>query len=58
MSTYRVVLKRTVITTEYLVVQADNEDDAVENASSGYYPVISQDDNENLVETIEVEEMQ
>ena len=57
MTSYRVVLKRTVITHEHFIVQADDEDDAAEIASFGNYPVISSDIEDSHIEIMTTEEM-
>lgn len=57
MNTYRVVLKRTVITHEFFVVQANDEDEAMEVATAGHYPVVSTDLQESSTEVMTTEEM-
>jgi Ca2+/H+ antiporter len=57
MSTYRVVLKRTVITHENFIVQGNDEDEAMENAMAGHYPVVSTDLQDSHVEIMTTEEM-
>ena len=57
MSTYRVVLKKTVVTHEYFIVQGDDEDEAIENATMGHYPVVTTDLQESSTEAMVVEEM-
>ena len=57
MTSYRVVLKRTVITHEFFIVQADDEDEAMEVATAGHYPVISTDVQDSHTEIMTAEEM-
>lgn len=57
MTSYRVVLKRTVVTHEFFVVQADDEDEAVENATNGSWPIVSSDLQESSTEVMEAEEL-
>lgn len=57
MTSYRVVLKRTVITHENFIVQAEDEDEAMEVAVQGYYPVVSTDLQDSHVEIMTTEEM-
>jgi len=57
MSTYRVVLKRTVETYEYFIVQGNDEDEAAENALGGHYPVVTVDVQDTSTEVMTTEEM-
>jgi hypothetical protein len=57
MSTYRVVIQRQVVTHEYYIVQGENEDEAVENAQGGSYPIVSSDLQESSTDLMLVEEI-
>ena len=57
MTSYRVVLQRTVITHEHFIVQGDDEDEAIENATNGSWPVVSSDLQESSTEVMTAEEL-
>ena len=57
MTSYRIVLQRTVVTHEFFVVQADDEDEAIENATNGSWPVVSSDLQESSTEVMTAEEL-
>ena len=54
---YRVVIKRTVVTHEHYMVPGDDEDEAIENATNGYYPVVAVDDEDNHTEVMVADEV-